>query len=65
MILTIVLITFVIVLLALILYIAHIIYRIIAPRLSSVFQRDLVLCMGGLVVIGIIIGLLSAKILIG
>ena len=58
MILTIVLITFIIVLLALMLYIVHIINRIIAPRLSSVFQRDLALCMGGLVVLVIIIGLL-------
>lgn len=62
MVLTIVLIVIIIILLALMFLVGVFIDREILPRLAPIFQRDLALYIGGLIVMGIIIGLLSAKI---
>ena len=62
MILTIPLIVTIIVLLVIMFFIGVEIERTIAPLLAEVFQRELAVYVGLLVVGGIVIGLLSAKI---
>lgn len=62
MLLTISLIVAIIIILVIMFFIGTEIDRTIAPRLAPIFQRDLALYVGLLIVGGIVIGLLSAKI---